>query len=154
MIYFKNGIITSSPLIESVINPTQEKILENGWLIYIDIAPGYSSETQKIEKIGVTESNGMATVEYQILELTEDELRDRNVPVKISQLQGKLLLVQMGLIDQIEEMINQSGRSEKIYWESATEWERTSPILNRLAPTIGMSQAALDQFFINASKLY
>jgi hypothetical protein len=154
MIYYKKGIITSNPLIESVINPTQEKILENGWLIYIDIAPEYSSETQKIEKVGVTESNGTATVEYQIIELTEDELRDKNVPVKISQLQGKLLLAQMGLIDQIEEMINQSGRSEKIYWTSATEWERTSPILNRLAPTIGMSQADLDQFFINASKLY
>jgi len=153
MTYYKNGIITSNPLIESVINPTQEKILENGWLIYIDIAPEYFSETQKIEKVGITEANDMATVKYKILELTEDELRDINVPVKISQLQGKLLLVQMGLIDQIEEMINQSGRPEQIYWTSATEWERTSSILNRLAPTIGMTQEDLDQFFISASKL-
>jgi len=75
-------------------------------------------------------------------------------PYKISQLQGKLLLAQMGLIDQIEAMINQAGRPEQIYWEYATEWERTSPILNRLAPTIGMDQDGLDQFFINASKIY
>ena len=76
------------------------------------------------------------------------------VPYTISQLQGKLLLAQMGLIDQIEAMINQAGRPEQIYWEYATEWERTSPILNRLAPTIGMDQDGLDQFFINASKIY
>jgi len=76
------------------------------------------------------------------------------IPYKISQLQGKLLLAQMGLIDQIEEMINQAGRPEQIYWEYATEWERTSPILNRLAPTIGMDQDGLDQFFINALKIY
>ena len=76
------------------------------------------------------------------------------IPYKISQLQGKLLLAQMGLIDQIEAMINQAGRPEQIYWEYATEWERTSPILNRLAPTIGMDQDGLDQFFINASKIY
>jgi hypothetical protein len=153
MTYFKKGIITSNVLIESVINPTQEKILENGWLIYIDIAPEYFSETQKIEKIGITESNGVATVEYQILELTEDELRNKNVPATITTLQGKLLLVKMGLIDQIEEMITQSGRPEQIYWEYATEWERTSPILNRLAPAVGMDQDGLDQFFISASKL-
>jgi len=75
------------------------------------------------------------------------------MPLKISTLQGKLLLAQMGKIDQIEAMIQQSGRPEQIYWEYATEWERTSPILNRLAPVVGLSQADLDQFFINASKL-
>jgi len=76
------------------------------------------------------------------------------VPMVISQLQGKLLLAQMGLIDQIEAMINQAGKPEQIYWEYATEWERTSPILNRLAPTIGMDQDSLDQFFIDASLIH
>ena len=33
------------------------------------------------------------------------------------------------------------------------EWERASPILNRLSPMIGMDQDGLDQFFISASKL-
>jgi hypothetical protein len=75
------------------------------------------------------------------------------VPLVISTLQGKLLLVQMGLLDMLEDMINQAGQPEKIYWEYATTWERASPILNRLAPMIGMSQEDLDQFFINASKL-
>lgn len=153
MTYYKNGVITSSPFIESVINPTQEKILENGWLIYIDIRPEYNSETQKIESIGITESNDTATVKYQLSDLTEDELREKNVPHTITTLQGKLQLIKMGLLDTLEAMIQQAGQPEKVYWEYSATWERSSPILNRLAPMIGMSATDLDTFFIQASKL-
>ena len=76
------------------------------------------------------------------------------VPLKITALQGKLLLAQMGKIDQIEEIVNISGPPEQIYWRYSNDWERTSPIINRLAPMVGMSQSELDQFFIKASKLY
>jgi hypothetical protein len=75
------------------------------------------------------------------------------VPLTISTLQGKLQLIKMGLLDTIEGMITQEGAAEKIYWEYAIEWERSSPILNRLAPAVGMDQNGLDQFFISASKL-
>lgn len=75
------------------------------------------------------------------------------VPLVISTLQGKLQLIKMNLLDQIEMIIAQAGQEELIYWEYAITWERTSPILNRLAPMIGMSHEDLDKFFINASKL-
>jgi len=87
---------------------------------------------------------------YTVVGLTELN----GVPLTISTLQGKLQLIRMGLLDTIEGMISQQGAQEKIYWEYATTWERSSSILNRLAPTIGMTQEALDQFFISASKLY
>jgi len=153
MAYYKNGVITSSPFIESVINPTQEKILETGWLIYLDIAPEYNVETQKIEKIGITESKDTATVNYQILDLTEEELREKNVPHTITKGQGKLQLLILGIFTQVEAIIYQSGNMEKIYWNDWEIWERSSPILNRLAPNVGMSPSDLDQFFIEASKL-
>jgi hypothetical protein len=78
-----------------------------------------------------------------------------NCPFIISQLQGKLMLDLMGLYGQVEEMINQSGTQEKIYWNTAQNWERTSPILNRLAPMIWTQNTdqMLDEFFIEASKL-
>ena len=75
------------------------------------------------------------------------------VPMVISTLQGKLQLIKMGLLDTLEVIIAQAGSTEKFYWEYATTWERASPILNRLAPVIGMSQEGLDNFFIEASKL-
>ena len=80
-------------------------------------------------------------------------LEENKVPAIISTLQGKLQLLNLGLIDTIEAIISQSGQAEKIYWKDSTTWERSSPILNRLAPVIGMNQESLDQFFIDASKL-
>jgi hypothetical protein len=78
-----------------------------------------------------------------------------NCPYIISQLQGMLLLNIVGLIEQVEEMIEQAGIPAKIYWKTAQNWERTSPILNALAPLIWPenTQENLDQFFIEASKL-
>ena len=75
------------------------------------------------------------------------------IPYSISQLQGKLQLINMGLFDQVHTLVNEGGLQTQIYWNTATNWERDSPILNRLAPEIGMSQEDLDNFFIEASKL-
>lgn len=77
------------------------------------------------------------------------------VPPIITQLQGKLQLDLMQLYGQVEAMINQSGTQAKIYWNTASNWERNSPILNRLAPLIWPddTDSQLDQFFKNASKL-
>lgn len=78
-----------------------------------------------------------------------------NSPFTISQLQGKLQLDLMGLFAQVEAMIEQSGSQAKIYWNTAANWERNSPILARLAPMIWPddTEAKLDEFFINAKKL-
>lgn len=78
-----------------------------------------------------------------------------NSPYTISQLQGMLLLDRMGILAQVEEMVEASGTPAKIYWKTAQNWERTSPILNNLAPLIWPedTQAKLDQFFIEAKKL-
>jgi hypothetical protein len=77
------------------------------------------------------------------------------VPFSISQLQGKLQLDLLGLYAQVENMIEQSGSQAQIYWKSAANWERNSPILARLAPMIwpDNTDAKLDEFFINAKKL-
>lgn len=75
------------------------------------------------------------------------------VPYTISQLQGKLQLSLMGKLEEIEKMVILAGIPTIIYWHTARIWHRDSPILNKLAPTVGMSQEDLDNFFIEASKL-
>jgi hypothetical protein len=87
-----------------------------------------------------------------------DEIRptdETTVPPRISQLQGKLQLDLMQLYLTVEQMIAQSGSQAKIYWNTAANWERDSPILNNLAPIIWPEDTdeKLDQFFIDASKL-
>jgi hypothetical protein len=155
MLYYKNGNTSDNPIVSNVINPTQETILDNGWKIYIDIQPSYNSDEYKIVKGDIVTEGNEAIQKYNIIALTPEEIRIKTVPFSITQLQGKLQLDVMGLYEQVEAMINQSGTQAKIYWNTAANWERNSPILNRLAVVIFPTDtdAQLDQFFKDASKL-
>jgi hypothetical protein len=75
------------------------------------------------------------------------------VPMSITNGQGKMQLLRLGLYEQVEALIMQSGTQEKIYWNDWDNWRRDSPIIQRLAPTVGMTDEDLDQFFIEAAKL-
>jgi hypothetical protein len=151
MIYWKNNTLTASPMIANILNPTQEQILDAGWYVYIDTPPAYDQSTQKLIKTEVIDG----VQGYEVVELTPEEIRDMTVPKLISQLQGKLQLDLMELYLTVEAMIAQSGSQAKIYWNTAANWERDSPILNNLAPIIWPEDTdeKLDQFFIQASKL-
>jgi hypothetical protein len=80
---------------------------------------------------------------------------DTFVPPLITNGQGKLQLLRLGLYEQVEALINQSGNEEKIYWNYWDTWRRDSVIINRLAPIIWTenTQEELDLFFIEAAKL-
>jgi hypothetical protein len=151
MIYYKNNTLTASPMIANILNPTQEQILADGWYVYIDTPPAYDQSTQKLIKTEVIDG----VQGYEVVELTPEEIREMTVPKLISQLQGKLQLDLMELYLTVEAMIAQSGSQAKIYWNTAANWERDSPILNNLAPIIWPEDTdeKLDQFFIDASKL-
>jgi hypothetical protein len=125
--YEYDQLILSNPLTKEKI---EQAMLENGF------------DPIDLENIDIAEAPFPPTI-----------LEANKVPAIISTLQGKLQLLKLGLIDTIEAIIKQSGQAENIYWKDSSTWERSSPILNRLAPVIGMSQEGLDQFFIDASKL-
>jgi hypothetical protein len=87
--------------------------------------------------------------------LAHEITQEGKVPYSITQLQAKLQLHALGLYDQVESIVNQAGPPTKIYWLTAANWERNSPIINSLASAIfpENTQETLDQFFIDASKL-
>jgi hypothetical protein len=151
MIYYKNNTLTATPTIPNILNPTQEQILDAGWFIYIDNPPSYDPLTQKLVRTEVVDGVQV----YEVVELTPEEIREMTVPKSITQLQGKLQLDIMGLYLQVEAMIEQSGSQAKIYWNTAANWERDSPILNNLAPLLWPidTQNNLDEFFKEAVKL-
>ena len=74
-------------------------------------------------------------------------------PFSVNQMQGKLLLNKMGLFEATENLIAQSDSETKIYWQTASVWERTSPIIKRFADQLGMSEQELDEFFTQAAKI-
>lgn len=122
---------------------------EDGWR---DVVRPKLKENERYGDLYYDKKNDVVT--YKIIKLSKEEIRQREVPYSISTLQGKLMLLNMDMLETVERMIENAGNEEKIYWNFAANWERDSPIINRLAPLVGMDDEMLDIFFIEASKLY
>ena len=99
------------------------------------------------------EKNRFEYVEI-IKPVVEEEVPvDENVvPTKITRLQAKLQLLEIGFLDEVEEMVKQDRRVE-LYWTDAQSIERNHPILNQMVTALGLTSEQLDNLFIEASKL-
>lgn len=77
------------------------------------------------------------------------------VPKSITPRQCRLVLMQQGLLPQIEAMIAQSTDDVKITWEYALEFRRDDPLLNQFAANVNppLTKEQIDQFFIAAAQL-
>ena len=100
------------------------------------------------------EKNSFEYVEIiEPIEEEEEVLVDENVvPTKITRLQAKLQLLEIGLLDEVEEIVKQDRRVE-LYWTDATDFHRTDAIFLDMATAIGLSYVQLDDLFLQASKL-
>lgn len=97
-------------------------------------------------------SDSQPTLE-QIGAVTQEQVdRLRNPALTISRRQGRLMLLQMGLLDQVDALVSQSGAAAQISYESDT-WYRTDPVLIELAGVLGMSESQLAELFYQASKI-
>lgn len=74
------------------------------------------------------------------------------VPTVITRLQAKLQLLEIGLLDEVEELVKQDRRVE-LYWTDATNFYRTDEILLSMVTALGLVDAQFDDLFIKASKL-
>lgn len=72
--------------------------------------------------------------------------------VSLTPLQAKLQLLNMGLLDEVEAMVT-TDRRIALYWECALEIQRNHPTLLQMADALGLTDAQLDEMFIEASKL-
>lgn len=99
------------------------------------------------------EKNSFEYVEI-IAPIVEEKLPvDENiVPTKITRLQAKLQLLEIGLLDEVEVLVEQD-RKVKLYWNDADNFYRTDEILLGMATALGLSDAQLDDLFLQASKL-
>lgn len=75
------------------------------------------------------------------------------VPQSITPRQARLILLQMGMLQTVEEMITQQDEANRITWEYATEFRRDHPLLLAIAQNLQLDSAALDQLFIDAAAL-
>lgn len=95
-----------------------------------------------------------AMIEGHSLYQKRMEQYDANgVPYAISARQAKLALLEAGLLERIEEIIQTMDKETQISWEYATEFSRNNPLLLALAESLKLSKEAIDNLFIKAKTL-
>jgi hypothetical protein len=123
----------------------------DGWREYIRPT---LSENQILGELFFDDENDVVT--NRIIDLTAEEIYARKMSgaMVITQLQGLLMLDQMGIMDTVKTMLEQNEHSaSSIYFEYSPTWERDSPIIARMANLLGMNEEQLDDFFLEASQL-
>jgi len=76
------------------------------------------------------------------------------IPFSITPAQGRMLLLQMGLLAAVKEAVEYSGdEALSIFWEYAGSWERDNIHIAAMAGMLGMSEEQTDTFFIEAKKI-
>lgn len=82
---------------------------------------------------------------------------EKVVPSSISPAQGRLVLLDMGLIPTLQNHIESLEEPEKskavIAFYATTEWRRDSPFLCEVATALNLSSEQLDNLFITASEI-
>jgi hypothetical protein len=77
------------------------------------------------------------------------------VPQKVTAFQAKAALLQAGLLDDVEALVNQDDtpRIIKLAWIEALHFERDSSTVATIAAALQLSDAQVDDLFINASSI-
>lgn len=73
------------------------------------------------------------------------------IPNSVTKLQAKLQLLEIGLLDEVEILIEQD-RKAKLYWTDSQNFLRTDEILINAANALGLNNEELDNLFLEASK--
>ena len=74
------------------------------------------------------------------------------IPKTITLRQARLYLLSIGLLDDLENIINQN-RAYQIEWEYANQIERESSLVKILGQTLNLDDTAIDNMFMEASKI-
>lgn len=125
--------------------------------IFGTTAPEYGLETQKLVEITPTLTDGRYYKAYEVVDFTADELQANfkaTVPKTITMRQIRLVLIQSGLLDTVNNAIaNSTDEVMKVEWEYSDEVKRDWESLNTMATALGLTEKQLDDLFILAGSL-
>lgn len=78
---------------------------------------------------------------------------ENGVPTAITPLQGRIVLKRAGLLDTVEAAIVQANGETQIWWEYATLWHRTHPVLVALGESLDLTTEQVDEMFRTAASI-
>jgi hypothetical protein len=77
------------------------------------------------------------------------------IPSSVTRFQALATLAAGGYLPTIRTYIATLDQNnvQRLAWENATDWERTSPTVNALAQMLGLTDAQVDDLFVAASQV-
>ena len=77
------------------------------------------------------------------------------IPQSVTRFQALAILAAGGYLDTVRTYINtlDPNNVQRLAWENAADWERSSPTLNALAAMLGLTDAQVDDLFVAASQV-
>jgi hypothetical protein len=77
------------------------------------------------------------------------------IPATVTRFQALAVLAAGGYLDTVRTYINTLDQNnvQRLAWENATDWERSSPTLNALATMLNLTSAEVDDLFVAASQV-
>ena len=77
------------------------------------------------------------------------------IPSTVTRFQALAVLAAGGYLDTVHTYIDALPRSniQRLAFENATDWERTSPTLAALATMLGLTDAQVDELFVAAAQV-
>ena len=91
-------------------------------------------------------------VESNEEKIEEPKLNENNVPLSITPLQAKLQLLEIGLLDEVEELVKQDRKVE-FYWTNDQKFNKDDEILKTMATALGLTSEQLADLFLQASQI-
>jgi len=81
------------------------------------------------------------------------DVEDAPVPLSVSARQFKLMLLEAGLLDQVEEFIASQGRAVQIAYENSGAFVRTESMMQAGFAALGFTPPQIDDFFRSAAEI-
>ena len=127
------GFVVSSVIRYALINPSNQ-------ITSIVLWDGVSDWSPPAGCRAIPEEQAIAEG-LQVQQIATD------VPEVITCVQGRLALLQVGMLDAVESSISGASLEVRIFWEFATEWHRGHAVLIALGASLGLSDTQVDDLF-------
>ena len=93
------------------------------------------------------EVRGVVTVEDQIADYEAQKAAERRATMACTPRQARLALASQGLYEAVQTSVVAISDQARIEWEYATTVERTSPLIDAMKGSLGMTDEDLDNLF-------
>jgi hypothetical protein len=106
---------------------------------------GINLENWQVKGYAMNQDNESYTVDLEWIS---------EIPFSITPTQGRMLLLQMGLLAAVKEAVeNSTDDALAVFWEYSLSWDRDNIHIAAMAAMLEMSEYQTDDFFIEAQKI-